>query len=169
MECDCIFPTENVRRPQKNTGHRREYCRWKSMIFRCYSKKSADYKNYGGRGIYICEQWQHSFFQYLEDVGPKPSEDMTIDRADNDKGYCPHNIRWSTKIEQAKNRRWHGKKNSIHKGITYSKLCGRYRACVIVDGRTRVHAGSSYDVNEAIKMYNDACAEIRREWYGIKD
>lgn len=83
------------------------YGTWKNLFYRCYSKDSADYKNYGARGIdvYSCWHGEDGFYKFLQDVGLRPSKDFTLDRIDVNKGYTPNNVRWSTSIEQANNRR----------------------------------------------------------------
>lgn len=73
------------------------------MKDRCTNLNNPHYKDYGGRGIIVCERWM-KFENFLEDVGIKP-EGKSIDRINNDGNYEPNNWRWSTPKEQANNRR----------------------------------------------------------------
>ena len=79
------------------------YRTWQAMMTRCYNPNVKSYKDYGGRGVQVCEQW-HSFANFLTDMGERPPG-TTLDRKDNDRGYAPDNCRWATKAEQASNTR----------------------------------------------------------------
>lgn len=79
------------------------YRSWVGMRSRCNNPKDKDYKNYGGRGIKVCETWS-SFENFINDVGERPNG-MSLDRIDNDGDYKPSNCKWSTPREQQLNRR----------------------------------------------------------------
>lgn len=80
------------------------YVSWSSMKERCNNTNHIHYKNYGGRGITVCERWD-LFVNFLEDMGERP-EGTTLDRyPDKDGNYEPGNCRWATWQEQNKNRR----------------------------------------------------------------
>lgn len=81
-----------------------EYVCWKSMVGRCTCETAPAYRNYGARGITVCERWL-DFAAFYEDMGPRPSPKHTLDRFPNAKGnYEPGNCRWATPKEQLRNR-----------------------------------------------------------------
>ena len=81
------------------------YLRWRSMLERCRNPKKTEYKNYGGRGIAVCERWRTSFQAFAEDMGSSFSTCLELDRIDNDGDYEPNNCRWTTPKIQNRNRR----------------------------------------------------------------
>src|ERR1035437_10156474 len=105
-----------------------EYYSWCSMKARCSNPNKQEYNNYGGRDIAVCDRWLNSFENFYTDMGPKPSEDHSIDRyPNNDGNYEPGNCRWATQEEQGNNRRTNVIVNYKDKEYTIAQLsqeCG---------------------------------------------
>ncbi len=93
------------------------YQTWLNMKQRCYNSNLKRYKDWGGRGIKVCDRWLNSFENFLSDMGEKP-EGTTLDRIDNNGNYEPSNCRWATPKEQIKNRR-----KKLIDGVTNTLLC----------------------------------------------
>ena len=82
-----------------------EYGIYNNMIQRCTNPNSNSWRYYGARGIFVCDRWQESFDNFLDDMGRRPSAAYSIDRINNDGDYEPSNCRWATIEQQSQNRR----------------------------------------------------------------
>ena len=91
----------------RNKNRAPEYRAWQSMRKRCSNEKDKGFKNYGGRGIRVCERW-NIFENFLADMGHKPSSAYSLERKNNDGNYDPSNCCWATRAEQNSNKR-HGR------------------------------------------------------------
>lgn len=108
--CGC-FHQERLRAVAYKHGHADhrngavsvEYYAWISMKQRCTNPKRHNYKNYGGRGIVVCDRWRDSFINFLADVGERPGPEFSLDRINNDGNYEPGNVRWATRSQQQRN------------------------------------------------------------------
>lgn len=131
------------------------------MKQRCYYQKHKAYKNYGGRGITVCEEWKNSskaFFEWALANGYE--EHLTLDRIENDGNYEPSNCRWVSQREQCNNKR--NKSNTGVVGVCYHKRDKLYEAYIRV-GKKLHHLGSSKDLQEAIALRKQAEMLCQRE------
>lgn len=103
QSCGCL-KYDNL--PYKKKVDDRLYHIWYAMLDRCYKESCRAYKNYGGRGIIVCDEWKNDFLKFEEWAllsGYKSN--LTIDRILVNENYCPDNCKWSTKEQQNDNRR----------------------------------------------------------------
>lgn len=139
--CGCLC-VELSKEREAIHGHSRggvkspTYKTWESIKTRCNPNNNTNNEHYADKGITVCDRWLESFENFLEDMGDKPSKDMSIDRIDNEKGYSKENCRWSTIEQQARNK-------------SYSKI---WKYCDITAESYRQLA-SIINVDESIVYY----------------
>lgn len=134
----------------------RPYKIWVDMKKRCNNPKNKEYPNYGGRGIKVCVEWENDFPTFYKwAISNGYDDSLTIDRKDVNGNYCPENCRWSTLIEQGRNKRLSPKNTTGVSGVTYKKQDKAYVARITVDGK-RVYLGEYKTLDEAIKARKEA-------------
>jgi hypothetical protein len=103
---------------------------WHGMIKRCTNKEREDYANYGGRGITVCERWlgESGLANFHADMGERPSDEHTLERIDNNKGYSPENCRWATHFEQNRNQRTNLRITAFGQSMIAADWCLLYGA-----------------------------------------
>lgn len=93
------------------------YKAWKGIKKRCFNQSEKAYKNYGGRGITLCDEWVDDFPAFYAYIGDPPTDRHTVGRIDNEGDYRPGNVRWETYAEQNSNKR--NNKVYEYKGSSY--------------------------------------------------
>lgn len=126
-------------RKKHGSSKKRIYRTWQQIIYRTTKVTHANYNNYGGRGITVCNEWM--IFEKFEKWSLENGylENLTIDRIDNDGNYDPSNCRFVNYTVQARNKRITKLNTSGFIGVSYDK--GRYRAYIHINNK-KVNLGS---------------------------
>jgi hypothetical protein len=152
--CGCLSAElTSERMTTHSMSKSRECTSYRAMKKRCYNPNDPSYKDYGGRGIKVCDRWLISFDNFYNDMGSRPLY-MTLDRINNDKDYTPENCKWSTKKEQQLNRRPRGG-SSQFRGVCWSKRWNCFVAQIWIGSiqknkkignfKTEIEAAIAYD------------------------
>ena len=161
---------------QRNTTHGKSktpaYSRWLAMKGRCTNPDYPNYKRWGGRGITICDEWEHSFetfekwflLQHFE-------KGYELDRKDNDGNYCPENCRLIPKYENARNREDSAKKHSKYRYIVWNKDKERWFVNVPIPNvkGKRKYLGLFHDEEEAQQKIVEFIATFDNDLKGLLD
>ena len=130
------------------------YQTWYGMLQRCTNTMRQDYKNYGGRGIIVCEEWLDikKFIAWAESTHPN-IEGYTLDRIDNDKGYNPDNCRWADRTMQSVNQRISKRNTSKILGVSWVSRDKSWVAQISHMGK-KVWIGQFISIEDAIEARN---------------
>lgn len=124
--CGCVRLNKIRTHGMTNT---RLYNIWHKMKERCYNHNHVHYHNYGGRGISVCDQWRDNFQNFYNwAMSNGYSDNLTIDRKDDDGNYTPENCRWATPLEQQNNLR----NNRVIRAMGKSQSIARWSAEVSI-------------------------------------
>ena len=145
--CGCLHNGQ----PTHRLASHRFYKTWIGVIHRCTNHKSPSYKDYGGRGITVCEEWLdvRNFIEWAEATHPN-IEGMSLDRIDNDKGYSPDNCRWANKTTQRLNQRIKKNNTSGFVGIYWNNKNNTWRTFIHLN-TVRFNIGSFLTIEEAVQ------------------
>lgn len=151
-----------------------EYKAWDAMRSRCYTKRHKNYKNYGLRGIRVCDEWRNDFLQFYLDMGPRPDAKHSIHRIDNEEHYTPANCKWALRPEQDGNKQKtvrveYGGKNwtlpelATKFGLTRAMLYGRLKMGWPIDVALSAPKGKHVMPRKPVDRSPEAGAErVRR-------
>lgn len=135
------------------------YTTWAQMKSRCMNPKHRSYPGYGGRGITVCARWM-MFESFLEDMGEKPKGKYSIDRVDNNGGYCKENCRWTDSVTQNNNRR--NTAYYTHEGKTQSlTLWARERGMPAATVKSRIRLG--WNIEDALNVEIDKSKSTKQK------
>ena len=168
--CGCY----NVKRlRESNTkhgfGHTRLHTIWRSIKDRTLNIKTRQFPDYGGRGITICDEWKNDFMSFYNwAMSNGYSDELSIDRIDNDENYCPENCRWTTRTIQNRNRRIHTNNTSGFKGVCYYKRDGNYQTYVKIKYK-KIHLGYFPTAVEGAIAYNNYIIENNLEGFILNE
>lgn len=127
------------------------------MIRRCHDTRYPRYKDWGGRGIKVCDEWRADYFKFQADVGEKPGPQYQLDRIDNDGNYGPNNVEWvlATKNSAYGHRRLRSDNTTGAAGVSYNSAMNMYTATITVATR-RIYLGWYRSKNSAIRVRKNA-------------
>lgn len=160
--CGCYRISSNGNNTQGLSKHPL-YAVWKSMRKRCYHSNLKEYTRYGGRGISICDEWHYNFKSFYDwSLSHGYSNDLQIDRRDNDGDYEPANCRWVSHSANQQNKPKTKRNTSGYKGV-FKHMTGKWGVMIMADKKS-YFLGCFSDVVEAAITYDDAAKRLHGEY-----
>ena len=155
VSCGCY---NKLRTKESNTKHGLRdhplYAIWSGMITRTTNTKHKHFKDYGGKGITVCERWL-IFINFYNDMVSTWTKGLSIDRKDNNLGYYPENCRWANNTIQSRNTRIIMSTNtSGYRGVSFRKDTNKWKATITVNKKTK-SLGSFLTSIEEAKAYDN--------------
>jgi len=156
--CGCL-QREDIRQRQTKHGkyYEPEFLVWSNMKKRCAEPRYAKWYSH----VSVCDRWLNSYDDFVADVGRKPSDKHSLDRIDPKGNYEPSNVRWATRVMQARNTKIFETSSTKIKGVTWSKDKRKWRASIYVNN-VQKHLGYFDD----IKLAAEARAAGERKYWG---
>lgn len=157
--CGC-YQKQRVRAASETHGfsNHKIYDVWVAMNARCFKQNHPSYKDYGGRGITVCDRWKNVAL-FIEDMYPTFEKGMTLDRINNDGNYELSNCRWTTREVQTSNTRIIKSTNtSGYRGVTFHKRAKKWAASISVAYKQK-YIGLFNTAIEAAKAYDNYIIE----------
>lgn len=148
ISCGC------TRGKKHNMSKSRIYHIWQGMRYRCYTKTCSTYKNYGAKGIIVCDEWKYNFqpfYNWALNNGYR--DDLTIDRIDPKGNYEPNNCRWATYAEQHQNLSMLSTNTSGYKGVSWSKQLNKWLCNISIKNKSK-RIGAYNTQKEAVEARN---------------
>ncbi len=135
------------------------YNTWNNMIQRCTSPNHKVYKDYGGRGITVCEEWLDvaTFVAWAESTHPNITG-VSLDRINNDKGYSPENCRWTNNLTQNINQRIKKNNTSGYVGVVWYKPLSKWMVQIMVNRKNK-NLGYYQNIEEAVQVRDNYIIE----------
>ena len=148
--CGCM---QGKNRITHNLTNHRIYPVWNAIIARCKNPKHKQYKDYGGRGITVCEHWLNPQ-NFINDMYETYKEGLSIDRIENDKGYCKDNCRWvERKIQNRNTRKIYSSNKSGFRGVCLDKKSNKWLVQIGVNYK-HIHLGYFDTALEGALVYD---------------
>ena len=143
----------------------RLYRIWANIKSRTLNPNYTYFHDYGGRGITICDEWKNDFMSFYKWAMSKGySDELSIDRIDNDGSYYPENCRWTTRTIQSRNQRINKNNKSGYRGVSFVKAKNKYFACLFINKKSK-SLGHFLTAVEGAIAYNNYIIENNLEGF----